>query len=292
MGKVIYIECDSIKEAWLEAMVSTMIDGDEIKTEYDKPEDPPSKDITACIIVREPYGEPMKRKGKKVLMKTKYGNRFNIYGHIGDFVLPMSIKSGYIEEIIQGLNDKGVKDSSVSPSYTYHDRLFKYLPYSQEDIKDSPRTDTVFESERGGPQAIYLNPENQIKQIVNKLIKFGYTRRAQATTWRPYSDPFRVDPPCLQRIWARIKNQKLDFHTFWRSRDLFKAWQTNVNGMIALQKMIALRIPIHTGIYVDFSDSLHIYGKDMEQVKKFFTTLLYRKDAPHYILKKIEKIKW
>ena len=292
MGKVIFIERNSVKEAWLEAMVRTMIDGDKIKTEYDKPEDPPSRDITACIVVKEPFSDPIKRKGKKIVMKTKHGNQFNLYGHIGDVILPMSIKGGYIEEIMEGKNDIGVRDSEISPSYTYHDRLFNYYPYSQEDIKDSPREDMTFESERGGLLALILKSEDQIEQIINKLIESGYTRRAQATTWRPYSDPYRNDPPCLQRIWARIKNRKLDFHTSWRSRDLFKAWQTNVNGMITLQKAIALRIPVRTGIYVDFTNSLHIYGKDMEKVKIFFETVLNRKDAPEYLLKEIKKIKW
>ena len=108
---------------------------------------------------------------------------------------------------------------------------------------------------------------NQIKLIIEKLKKTPHTRRAQAITWRPYSDPFNEDPPCLQRLYFRIKENKLILQTCWRSRDLFKAWEANVNGMIRIQKMVADELGLEVGEYVDFSNSLHIYGQDIEHVK-------------------------
>ena len=56
-------------------------------------------------------------------------------------------------------------------------------------------------------------------------------------------------------------------HTTWRSRDLFRAWEANVNGMIRIQKMVADQLEVGMGHYVDFSNSLHIYGSTISEVK-------------------------
>ncbi|MFW9948248.1 MAG: thymidylate synthase, partial [Candidatus Odinarchaeota archaeon] len=113
---------------------------------------------------------------------------------------------------------------------------------------------------------------NQIEYIVQKLRKKPYSRRAQAITWRPLVDPFHIDPPCLQRIYMRIKDEKLLMQTTWRSRDLFRAWEANVNGMIRIQKFIADELGVEMGHYLDFSNSLHIYGNTISEVKD----MLYR----------------
>ncbi len=114
---------------------------------------------------------------------------------------------------------------------------------------------------------------NQIIDVVHKLKENPNTRRAQATTWRPYVDPYSDDPPCLQRLLFRIKNKKLILQTCWRSRDLFKAWEANVNGMIRLQESVAKQLGLEVGEYVDFSNSLHIYGKDIKEVSELLKTI-------------------
>jgi len=114
---------------------------------------------------------------------------------------------------------------------------------------------------------------NQIEKVIQKLQKSPHTRRAQAITWRPYSDPITDDPPCLQRLYFRVKNNKLIMQTTWRSRDLFKAWEANVNAMIRIQKYVADKLGLEIGEYIDFSNSLHIYGRDIEEVKKILDSI-------------------
>ncbi|MBA7546690.1 Thymidylate synthase [subsurface metagenome] len=111
---------------------------------------------------------------------------------------------------------------------------------------------------------------DQIEYIIKKLKDKPYSRRAQAITWRPLVDPFHIDPPCLQRIYMRIKDEKLIMQTTWRSRDLFRAWEANVNGMIRIQKYVAEQLGVETGHYLDFSNSLHIYGNTISEVKDMF----------------------
>jgi thymidylate synthase len=108
---------------------------------------------------------------------------------------------------------------------------------------------------------------NQVDQAIQQLRENPHTRRAQAITWRPYVDPFVEDPPCLQRLYFRVKNGKLLLETCWRSRDLFKAWEANVNAMIRIQKSVADELGLETAEYVEFVNSLHIYGKDIGEAR-------------------------
>jgi thymidylate synthase (methanogen type) len=311
MAQVIFVSKNNVRDAWLTALTQVLYNGDDIKTEYDKPEDPPSKDASVLIEIKEPMSNPIKRKDKLLKIKTKYGNIFEIYGCMADTYLMGSIQSGYIEEILEGVNDHYIWDSGSSFPYSYHDRIFNYTPFSLEDtihvnydleildknfVKNHQKLihagkiekvrDTAkwklknlveFELERSLSEQIGIDkipigiinfPKlNQIEYIIQKLKDKPYSRRAQAITWRPLVDPFHVDPPCLQRIYMRIKEDKLIMQTTWRSRDLFRAWEANVNGMIRIQKYVADQLKVEVGHYLDFSNSLHIYGNTISEVK-------------------------
>jgi len=311
MAKIFFISKNNVRDAWLSAVGQVLYNGDNIKTEYDRPEDPPSKDATVLIEIKEPFSSPIMRKDKIMKIKSKHGNSYEIYGCMADTYLIGSIQSGYIEEILNGENDHFLYESGASFPYSYHDRVFNYAPFSLEDtihtyydvelvdiefikkhqklikaekIKSTDdkvvwklKNGVEFEldqkiSEKMGiekiPIGILSFPRiNQIEYIIQKLKEKPYSRRAQAITWRPLVDPYHVDPPCLQRIYMRIKNNRLIMQTTWRSRDLFRAWEANVNGMIRIQKYVADQLGVGIGHYLDFSNSLHIYGNTISEVK-------------------------
>ncbi|MHA1820030.1 MAG: thymidylate synthase [Promethearchaeota archaeon] len=316
MASVIFIDEEDVNMAWINALKRVLNEGDEISTEYDHENDPPARDSTALIRVRRPFSNPIKsRRGKekKVLkVRSKFGNSYEVYGSLADLFLVGSIQSGYIEEILEGLNDKYIWSSTRSFPYSYHDRIFNYAPYSLEDavhvdydikiiendlikLNEKLRYNKKIEEKDGkeiwklaNGMELELDKKisdqigidvitasvldfqriNQIDLVIDKLRKSPNTRRAQAITWRPYSDPLSDDPPCLQRLYFRIKNGKLILQTTWRSRDLFKAWEANVNGMIRIQEYVAKQLGLEVGEYVDFSNSLHVYGKDIKDAKQ------------------------
>ncbi len=332
MAKVFFISKNNVRDAWLSALGQILYNGDDIKTEYDKPEDPPSKDASVLIEIKDPFSSPITRKDKTLKIKSKFGNSYEIYGSIADTYLIGSIQSGYIEEILDGINDHYLFESGASFPYSYHDRIFNYTPYALEDtihtyydvdfvesefvkkhqklikaemIKFSEdkviwklKNGVEFEldkniSQRMGIKQIPLGilnfPRiNQIEYIINKLKEKPYSRRAQAITWRPLIDPFHVDPPCLQRIYMRIKEGKLLMQTTWRSRDLFRAWEANVNGMIRIQKYVAEKLDVEIGHYLDFSNSLHIYGRTISEVKDMLERMKSRGALPEEIINKME----
>jgi thymidylate synthase len=237
----------AIKEVWEK--------GVSVRTEYDRPEDPPSRDATVMITVEQPFGQP----------------RFH-----RAFADGLGGLSEYVMEVVHGAHDywvkpkeeilKGVESTDTRWTYTYHKRLFEY--------------------------EIEGRVVDQIAYMVDRLSKTPYTRRAQGITWNTKLDTPTDDPPCLQRIWGRLIEDEggelvFNMNTHWRSRDLYKAWFENVIAMTTLMRKIAERIsekasrPIRLGRYVDISDSLHIYGsyfRDLEGdaergVRSFFDLL-------------------
>jgi len=236
----ITINADCLPEAWEKAVIAVWENGIELKTQYDKPDDKPSKDATVMIIVSDPFAEPRIHK--------------NFPGG------PEELES-YRQEVVAGIHDHWIDPAAGKWTYTYHERMFAYTPV--EDIRDA-----------NTPKPFV--PFDQIQYIIDSLADCNHTRRSQAITWMPTADPKTDDPPCLQRIWCRLvangSGFSLNMNTHWRSRDLYKAWFMNVYALTDLQKMIAQKIaekigqPVTVGRYVDISDSLHIYGSYFDEV--------------------------
>lgn len=56
---VLFVEGNSLAEAWEKSVLEVYRKGCNIKTEYDKSGDPPSKDCTMTVVVHDPLTEPM-----------------------------------------------------------------------------------------------------------------------------------------------------------------------------------------------------------------------------------------
>ncbi len=240
---VISITANCLPEAWEKSVLAVWDKGLDIKTQYDKDSDPPSKDATVMVTINSPLSEPRIHK--------------NFPGG------PAELES-YRQEVVQGIHDHWIDPSAGKWTYTYHQRLFAYCP--QQDLRN-PDSEAPFDK------------VDQIKYIVDCLSQASHSRRAQAITWMPTADPATDDPPCLQRIWCRLAGDaqcgfSLNMNTHWRSRDLYRAWFMNVYALTDLQRIIAAQISekigqnVSVGRYVDISDSLHLYGTYLEDVAK------------------------
>jgi thymidylate synthase len=70
-------------------------------------------------------------------------------------------------------------------------------------------------------------------------------------------------------------NFVLNLHSYWRSRDAFKAAFMNMFVISELHRFLAEKISeilgkeVKVGQEVDVSDSYHIYGKDFQEFQKF-----------------------
>ncbi|MFC1590724.1 thymidylate synthase [Candidatus Omnitrophota bacterium] len=237
---VLRVEGRTLPEAWERSVVATWEKGLSIRTEYDKPQDPMSRDCTMIMVVNEPMAEPRIHRA--------------FPGGLEDLEV-------YRQEVVYGIHDHWIKPEEGKWTYTYHQRLCNY--------------------------AFGRDAVDQMDYIVEKLSKRPYSRRAQAITWNPLSDPGSDDPPCLQRIWCRLAESAdnkyfLNMNTHWRSRDAYKASFMNIFAITDLQRVVAeeiskrLKKEVLCGRYVDISDSFHIYGSYAAEFEKFLKVISER----------------
>lgn len=242
---VLFVEGQSLAEAWEKSLVSLYQHGCDIKTEYDKPEDPPSKDCSMTIVVHDPLAEPMIHR---------------------DFPGGLEDLQEYVLEVLDGIKDHCVRSAADDADdtrweYTYHQRLFGY---------DCPGMEQVYD---------------QIELLAAKLAKTPYSRRAQAITWKVWEDNFCYDPACLQSIWCRVLPDDegawvLNANVRFRYNDAYKAAFMNMFALVQLQQRIAKRISelagrqVLLGRYVHQADSYHIYGSYFDEFQARFLKAL------------------
>jgi thymidylate synthase len=243
---VLFVEGEGLAEAWEKSVISVYKNGCDIKTEYDKKDDPPSKDCSMTIVVKNPLAEPMIHR---------------------DFPGGFNDLQEYVLEVLDGIKDHLIRKSADDPDdtrweYTYHQRLFEYAIPGMNDIYD------------------------QIDMMSKKLAETPYSRRAQAITWKVWEDNFCNDPACLQSIWCRLLQDEnsdrwyLNTNIRFRSNDAYKAAFMNMFAFVQLQLKIAESISdlsgkqVILGRYVHQADSYHIYGSYFNDFKERFVKAL------------------
>ena len=240
---LVFITERTLPEGWEMAVVECWERGVEIRTQYDKPGDPPSCDVTLCLSVAEPFSEPRIHRAMP--------------GGIYDLEI-------YTQEVCDGVHDHWIDMSDPQKwHYTYHERLTDYRQHS-------------------AAEAAGCDPVDQLAQVVNKLAEDPNTRQAQAIIWKPWCDPYDAHSPCLQRLWFRLVGDRLVMNAHIRSNDAFKAGFMNMYAFTALQARIAQQLaermerPIVPGQYNHIADSFHIYGSYFEDFRGFLETLKTR----------------
>jgi thymidylate synthase len=246
---VLFVEGKNLADVWERSVLSVYENGCDIKTEYDKADDPPSKDCTMMMVIAEPFSEPMIHK--------------DMPGGLEDL-------QEYVMEVLDGIKDHCVRDSSTDQNdtrweYTYHQRLFEYTVPGLK------------------------KPFDQIEMICQKLSETPYSRRTQAITWKVWEDNFCYDPACLQSIWCRLMGGPddewyLNMNVRFRSNDAYKAAFMNMFALIQLHKKMTDRIAeisgksVKLGRYVHQADSYHIYGSYFKELNDRFLKAIKNTD--------------
>jgi len=103
--KSIYVRQEHLPMAWEKAVIACWEVGDSFPTEYDKPGDPNSRDVTALIHVTKPFDEPRIHRAMP--------------GGLDDL-------EKYCCEVLYGVHDHWIDPGAGKWEYTYHERLFAY----------------------------------------------------------------------------------------------------------------------------------------------------------------------
>jgi len=153
---VITVQEKTLAQAYEAALIRLYREGTPIKTQYDKPGDPPSLDCTMNLTILEPETDPMIHKA--------------FPGGIDDLKEYVMELKGYKDSWVKNMNDP----SDTRWEYTYHGRLVNYGAWNE--LKD-PADKT---SSRQAGFSV-----NQVELVIEKLISQPFTRQAQMITWMP-----------------------------------------------------------------------------------------------------------
>ncbi|MBD3308124.1 hypothetical protein GF339_16900 [candidate division KSB3 bacterium] len=242
---VLHVEADCIARAWEESLISLYKQGCDLKTQYDKPDDPPSKDATMILTITDPLKEPMIHR---------------------DFPGGLEDLQEYVMEVVEGIKDHLVRDpqdpEDTRWEYTYHQRLFAY---------DVP-TKGAFDQIEMLCQQLAETPYTRRAQAITWKVwedTTCYDPACMQSIWA------RLTPDGD----ASLLNMNVRF----RSNDAYKAAFMNIFALVQLQKFLAKRIAdtsgktVRVGRYCHMADSYHLYGSYFEEFEKRFLNLLQKR---------------
>lgn len=230
---------EGIAQAWENSLIELHAHGCEIRTQYDKPGDPPSKDATMIITVADPLAEPLIHR---------------------DFPGGLEDLQEYVLEVLDGIKDHCVRDRrdphDTRWEYTYHQRLFGYrVPGVAEPI------DQIEELCR---QLATTGYTRRAQAITWQVWEDGTC----------YDPPCLQSLWC--RLIEQDGGPVLSLNVRFRSNDAYKAAFMNMFALVQLQLRIASRVGeltgrrIKLGRYCHMADSYHIYGSNLAEFRGRF----------------------
>ena len=271
---VLSVEGDCIARAWENSLVALYQSGCTLQTQYDKPDDPPSRDATMLITVHDPLSEPMIHR---------------------DFPGGFEELEEYVMEVCDGIKDHLVRDPNDPQDtrweYTYHQRLFRYevptlAPIDQierlcRQLADAPHTRRAQAVTWKVWEDTACYDPACLQSVWCRITPEGGGGRGAGDGGRGTGDGGATasQQPC------GVLNMNVRF----RSNDAYKAAMMNMFALVRLQQRIAARVTelsglsIRLGRYCHLADSFHIYGSNLKEFQGRFLGALERRtfDAAH-----------
>ena len=237
---VLKIEEETLPLAWEKSVLAVWENGMDIRTEYDKKDDPLSKDCTMIIVVDKPMMEPRIHRA--------------FPGGLEDLEI-------YRQEVIHGIHDHWINPAEGKWTYTYHKRIFDYdaggnhIDQIEAAIK---KLSSVPYSRRA--QAITWNVKLDLNVDDPPCLQRLWFRITETDDGKKFLN--------MNTHWRSRDAFKASFMNMYALTDLQR---------IIAEKISKYRgEKIEVGRYVDISDSFHIYGSYYDDFKKFLNTIKNR----------------
>jgi thymidylate synthase len=237
---VFKVEGDTIPEVWEKAVILCWEQGVSIRTEYDKPEDPPSKDCSMVMVIRDPLAEPRIHRA--------------FPGGLGDLEI-------YRQEVVDGIHDSWIDPHQGKWSYTYHERLYSY-PYAGERIDQIEYIirKLVETGHTRRAQAITWNVKTDHVVSDPPCLQRLWCRLT------PDADGLVLNVNCH---WRSRDAYKAAFMNLFALTDLMRVIGEEIENRVS--------VPVRLGRYAEFVDSFHIYGSYFKEFEGFLGTVKKRK---------------
>lgn len=140
---------------------------------------------------------------------------------------------------------------------------------------------------------------DQIKYVLEELLKSDNSRRAVLTSWNPQQLQEMALPPC-HILYTFYKDSKgLSCLMNMRSSDLFLGLPFNIASTALLTSIIAKLLHINVNKIVLTLTDAHVYDEHVESIHKQMNNDLYdlphlniKKEAPELLSSIEDKLKW
>ena len=230
---LISIQADSIAEGWERAVIECWKHGATIETQYDREGDPPSRDVSLALSVRNALGEPRIHRAMP--------------GGIQDLEV-------YRQEVVDGIHDHWIDPEAGKWQYTYHERIEAYslpdgsvinqLDYVVDALAEAPHT-------RRAQISLWKAWEDAGIEDPACL---------QRMWFRVFGD--RLVMACHMRSNDAFKAAYMNMFAF-----------TDLQRVVAERLSERLDREIEVGQYNHIVDSFHIYGSYFKEMEAFLETL-------------------
>ena len=233
----IYVHGKNLPEAWENAVLECWQQGVSIKTEYDKPDDPPSKDCTMMMVVEDPFAEPRIHRA--------------FPGGLEDLEI-------YRQEVVDGVHDHWIAPEEGKWTYTYHKRLFGYEIENESINQINYIIEKLSEANYSRrAQAITWNPKEDPPT---------YDPPCLQRLWcRVLADESSGLVLNMNTHWRSRDAYKAAYMNIFALTDLQR--------VIAERLSEKMGKPVKVGRYVDIVDSFHIYGSYFGEFKGFLKSV-------------------
>jgi thymidylate synthase len=232
---VLKVEGRTLPEAWEKSLVEVWNKGIAIKTQYDRPNDPPSRDASMVVVIHEPFAEP------------------RIHRALPTGLDELEI---YRQEVVLGIHDSWIK--SHGWSYSYHDRLFNYEIKGENLDQIAAAIDSLVECPyTRRAQAITWDPELDARHHEPPCL--------QRIWLRILEDPKKGPVLNMNTHWRSRDAYKAAFMNIFALTDLQKVIAEDISSKSGVE--------VRVGRYADMVDSYHIYGSYFDQFRGFLETL-------------------
>jgi thymidylate synthase len=235
---VLHVEADCIARGWEESLIELNRNGCNIRTQYDKKDDPPSKDSTMILTITDPTKEPMIHK---------------------DFPGGPQQLEEYVMEVCEGIKDHLIRNpddpTDTRWEYTYHRRMSSY------DVPGLNPLDQI---------------ETMCRKLAD--VPYTRRAQAVTWKAWEDNDCFDPPclQSLWGRITEEDGKKIFSLNARFRSNDAYKAAFMNIYALVRLQEKMAQRIseisgqPVYLGRYCHMADSYHIYGSYFKEFEKRF----------------------
>jgi thymidylate synthase len=145
-----------------------------------------------------------------------------------------------------------------------------YIPHYRKEVGNSGRINGAY-----GPRLFSKYDVNQIEAVTELLRRKPSTRRAVIQVYSAADLLTDEEVPCTTTLQFHLRENRLHLSVTLRSNDAYLGLPHDVFCFTMIQEMMARRLGVDLGEYIQMVGSMHMYTKDESKVER------YRREGHH-----------